>query len=123
MSPSPKKASFHWADPLLLDQQLSEDERMVRESARAYCQDKLAPRVLEVDGDHRAEGRREAHLHQDPARGHVAGDRVGVAVELATDHDNEGLIEAAMDPLLGHRHSGLRALVRTAVLEDVAQVR
>ncbi|WP_372827717.1 acyl-CoA dehydrogenase [Polaromonas sp.] len=48
MSTSPKKASFHWADPLLLDQQLSDDERMVRESASAYCQDKLAPRVLEA---------------------------------------------------------------------------
>jgi glutaryl-CoA dehydrogenase len=42
------KAKFSWEDPLLLDQQLSEDERMVRDAARAYCQDKLAPRVLEA---------------------------------------------------------------------------
>jgi glutaryl-CoA dehydrogenase len=42
------KAKFAWDDPLLLDQQLSEDERMVRDAARAYCQDKLAPRVLEA---------------------------------------------------------------------------
>ena len=42
------KASFHWEDPLLLDQQLTGDERMVRETAAAYCQDKLAPRVLEA---------------------------------------------------------------------------
>ena len=41
------KASFNWADPLLLDQQLTEDERMVRDSAAQYCQDKLMPRVLE----------------------------------------------------------------------------
>ena len=40
------KAAFHWQDPFLLDQQLSEDERMVREAAAAYCQDKLATRVL-----------------------------------------------------------------------------
>jgi glutaryl-CoA dehydrogenase len=39
---------FNWADPLLLDQQLSHEERMVRDTARAYCQDKLAPRVLEM---------------------------------------------------------------------------
>jgi len=39
---------FRWDDPLLLDAQLSEDERMVREAALAYCQDKLAPRVLEA---------------------------------------------------------------------------
>jgi len=42
------KAKFSWDDPLLLDQQLSEDERMVRDAARAYCQDKLAPRVIEA---------------------------------------------------------------------------
>ncbi|VCU71246.1 Acyl-CoA dehydrogenase [Pigmentiphaga humi] len=40
-------AQFNWADPLLLDQQLTDEERMVREAAAAYCQDKLAPRVLE----------------------------------------------------------------------------
>ena len=42
------KARFVWDDPLLLNDQLSEDERMVRDAARAYCQDKLAPRVLEA---------------------------------------------------------------------------
>ncbi|MFZ2298825.1 MAG: acyl-CoA dehydrogenase [Aquabacterium sp.] len=42
------KASFQWDDPLQLDQQLTDDERAVRDAARAYCQDKLAPRVLEA---------------------------------------------------------------------------
>jgi len=42
------KATFNWEDPLLLEDQLSEDERMVRDAARQYCQDKLAPRVLEA---------------------------------------------------------------------------
>ena len=42
------KAAFQWDDPLLLEQQLSQEERMVRDSARAYCQGKLAPRVLEA---------------------------------------------------------------------------
>ncbi|WP_179401973.1 acyl-CoA dehydrogenase [Burkholderia guangdongensis] len=41
-------ATFHWDDPLLLDQQLTEEERMVRDAARAYSQDKLAPRVIEA---------------------------------------------------------------------------
>ena len=41
-------ASFQWDDPLLLDQQLADDERMVRDAARAYAQDKLAPRILEA---------------------------------------------------------------------------
>jgi glutaryl-CoA dehydrogenase len=42
------KAQFHWDDPLLMGQQLTEDERMVRDAANAYCQDKLQPRVLEA---------------------------------------------------------------------------
>jgi len=42
------KASFVWDDPLLLAQQLSEDERMVRDAAHAYCSEKLAPRILEA---------------------------------------------------------------------------
>jgi glutaryl-CoA dehydrogenase len=44
----PKKAEFSWHDPLLLDAQLTEQERMVRDAARAFAQDKLAPRVLEA---------------------------------------------------------------------------
>jgi glutaryl-CoA dehydrogenase len=42
------KTAFHWDDPFLLQQQLSEDERMIEEAARAYCQDKLLPRVTEA---------------------------------------------------------------------------
>ena len=42
------EARFNWSDPLLLDQQLTHEERMVRDTARGYCQDHLAPRVLEA---------------------------------------------------------------------------
>ena len=42
------EVAFNWADPLLLDQQLSHEERMVRDTARAYAQDKLGPRVLDM---------------------------------------------------------------------------
>ena len=45
---SRSESRFHWDDPLLLQQQLSSEEQMVRETARAYCQDKLAPRVLDA---------------------------------------------------------------------------
>lgn len=41
-------ASFNWIDPLLLDQQLTQEERMVRDSAQQYAQGKLMPRVLEA---------------------------------------------------------------------------
>jgi len=40
------KAKFQWDDPLLLDHQLSEEERMARGAARSYAQDKLMPRIL-----------------------------------------------------------------------------
>ncbi len=42
------KTSFHWEDPLLLDNQLTEDERMVRDTAFSYCQEQLAPRILDA---------------------------------------------------------------------------
>ncbi len=42
------EASFNWEDPLLLDSQLTDDERMVQDAARSYCQDKLTPRILEA---------------------------------------------------------------------------
>ena len=43
------KATFVWDDPLLLDSQLKMEERMVRDLAREYAQDKLMPRVLEAN--------------------------------------------------------------------------
>ncbi|MBK9596039.1 MAG: acyl-CoA dehydrogenase [Rhodocyclales bacterium] len=43
-----QKAAFKWDDPLLLDLQLSEEERMVRDTAYQYCQDKLLPRIQEA---------------------------------------------------------------------------
>jgi glutaryl-CoA dehydrogenase len=39
---------FHWDDPLLLDEQLTDEERMVRDAARYYAQDRLAPRIVDA---------------------------------------------------------------------------
>src|SRR5262249_9092201 len=44
----PAAASFQWDDPFLLDDQLTEDERLIRDTARAYAQDKLLPRVTKA---------------------------------------------------------------------------
>jgi glutaryl-CoA dehydrogenase len=49
MKPDDLKAGFQWADPLRLDDLLSEEERMVRDSVRMYAQEKLQPRVLEAN--------------------------------------------------------------------------
>jgi glutaryl-CoA dehydrogenase len=42
------KAHFKWDDPFLLDRQLSDDERIVRDTAHAFAQDKLAPRIRDA---------------------------------------------------------------------------
>jgi glutaryl-CoA dehydrogenase len=44
-----EKRTFAWDDPLLFEEQLTEDERNVRDAARAYCQDRLMPRILEAN--------------------------------------------------------------------------
>jgi glutaryl-CoA dehydrogenase len=49
------KAAFKWDDPLLIESQLTEDERMIREAAAQYCQDKLAPRVTSAFLDERTD--------------------------------------------------------------------
>ncbi len=56
-SPSTEKPVFDWQDPLLLDAELSEEERMLRDSARDFCQEKLMPRVLEAN--------RHEHFHRE----------------------------------------------------------
>jgi glutaryl-CoA dehydrogenase len=46
---SQKLAPFNWQDPMFLDNQLTEEERMIRDTAYNYCQEKLLPRVLEAN--------------------------------------------------------------------------
>jgi glutaryl-CoA dehydrogenase len=47
--------AFQWNDPFLLEQQLDADERAVRAATEAYCQNRLAPRVLEAFRDERTD--------------------------------------------------------------------
>ena len=43
------KQTFKWEDPFLFNDQLTDEERMIRDTARKYCQDKLMPRILEAN--------------------------------------------------------------------------
>ncbi|MAC72782.1 MAG: acyl-CoA dehydrogenase [Marinovum sp.] len=52
---APNLSSFNWEDPLLLDAQLEDDERMIRDSARAYAEEKLQPRVIAAYREEKAE--------------------------------------------------------------------
>ena len=78
---SPSRATFQWADPMLLDDQLSEDERMVRDAARAYCQDQLAPRVLQAF----------RHEQTDPAIFREMGELGLLGATLPTVYGGSGL--------------------------------
>ena len=44
-----RPANFNWEDPFFLEDQLTEQERMIRDTAKAYCQDKLIPRIIEAN--------------------------------------------------------------------------
>jgi glutaryl-CoA dehydrogenase len=46
-------AAFRWDDPLLLEEALTDEERLVRDSARDYCREKLMPRVLTANREER----------------------------------------------------------------------
>jgi glutaryl-CoA dehydrogenase len=46
-----KRVSFDWQDPMFLDQQLTDEERMIRDATREYCQDRLMPRVKAANRD------------------------------------------------------------------------
>ncbi len=48
MSVRSDNVPFNWQDPFLMEEQLSEEERMVRETARQYAQGKLLPRVRDA---------------------------------------------------------------------------
>jgi len=45
---APTKPAFRWDDPLLLEEQLTEEERMVRDTARRYAQERLLPRIKDA---------------------------------------------------------------------------
>jgi len=74
-------ASFHWDDPLQLEQQLTEDERLVRDAAHDYAQSALAPRVLEAFRNE----------HTDVAIFREMGELGMLGSTLGTDYGGAGL--------------------------------
>ncbi len=85
LSPQKVKAQFQWDDPLLLNDQLSEDERMVRDAANDYCQSKLAPRILEAF----------RHEKTDPAIFREMGEIGLLGPTIPTEYGGPGLIYVA----------------------------
>jgi glutaryl-CoA dehydrogenase len=77
----PAKAKFVWDDPLLLSDQLTEEERMVRDTAHAYAQEKLLPRVTEAF----------RHEKSDPAVFREMGELGLLGATLPADYGGAGL--------------------------------
>ncbi|QRX81774.1 acyl-CoA dehydrogenase [Glaciimonas sp. PAMC28666] len=75
------KAPFHWDDPLLLTEQLTDDERMVRDAAQSYCEGRLAPRVLESF----------RHETTDPAIFREMGELGLLGATIPTEYGGSGL--------------------------------
>ncbi len=75
------KAKFSWEDPLLLSDQLSDEERMVRDAAHAYAQDKLMSRVTEAF----------RHEKSDPAVFREMGELGLLGATLPADYGGAGL--------------------------------
>ena len=73
-------ASFDWEDPFLLDDQLGDEERMIRDTARGYAQDRLAPRVVEAF----------AHEHTDPAIFREMGDLGLLGITVPEEYGGAG---------------------------------
>jgi glutaryl-CoA dehydrogenase len=75
------KVSFQWEDPLLLDQQLTDEERMVQASAQKFSAGQLAPRVLEAF----------RHEHTDPAIFREMGETGLLGATIPAEYGGSGL--------------------------------
>ena len=49
MAATAERVKFNWQDPLLFEEQLTQEERLIQQSARDYCQGKLMPRIIEAN--------------------------------------------------------------------------
>src|SRR5207248_9518949 len=91
------ETQFDWADPLLLDEALSEEERMVRDSAHAYCQEKLFPRVRDANRHERFD--REI-MNEMGALGFLGSTIAGYGF-AGVNYVSYGLIAGEAEPLGG----------------------
>ena len=88
-------AEFQWQDPLLLDEALEDDERLARDTARAWCRDRLLPRVL------------DAHRHERFDR------------EIIAEMGSLGLLGA---PLAGYGCAGVNHVSSGLISREVERV-
>lgn len=88
------KAEFDWSDPFLLEDQLTEEERMIRDAAEGFCQDKLLPGIIEAT--------RNRHFDRSVMTGMGALGFLGPTIPEAyggagTNHVAYGLIARAVE--------------------------
>ena len=81
-------AEFRWDDPLVLESELTESERLIRDAARTYCQERLMPRVLEANRHERFD---RAILDEMGALGFLGSTLHGYGC-AGVDHVSYGLV-------------------------------
>jgi len=72
-----EKLTFQWEDPLLLETQLSDEEGMIRDAARGYCDDKLMPRVISANREERFDREIMSELGQQGLLGATVAEEYG----------------------------------------------
>ena len=107
---------FVWQDPLLLEEQLSDEERMIRDAARGYCEDRLMPRVIEANREERFDREILTEMGQQGLLGATVSEKYGGA---GASHVAYGLIAREVErvefAVKGVRHGVLGASVRDEV--------
>ena len=67
---------LNWQDPFLLEQQLSDEQRLVRDSARQYAQDRLLPRVQDAFRKEQTDVNQAQNDAHDVTQARITGDRI-----------------------------------------------
>jgi glutaryl-CoA dehydrogenase len=100
----PDLASFEWADPFRLSDQLSEDQRMLSDAARVFAQDKLMPRITEAYAEERIEPEVFAEMGEAGLLGATINEEFG---GLGADYVTYGLIAREIERV----DSGYRSMM------------
>src|SRR5436309_11889255 len=127
MSRMHENPTFDWSDPLLIEDMLSEEERLIRDSARAYCQEKLMPRVLTANRvqsslvmypiwDFGTEAQRQKYLPK-----LATGEWVGCFGLTEPDHGSDpgSMATRAKKAPGGYRLTGNKMWITNAPIADV----
>ena len=112
----PSPVNFQWDDPFLLDDQLTEDERIIRDTARAYAQEKLLPRVTKAYLEEKTDREIFNEMGELGLLGVTLPEEYGCA---GANYVSYGLVAREIERV----DSGYRSMNRAVVAGDVSDLR